>query len=148
MLTPACRKTKQKQFFFECQSAPLPDTLKSNFIPWLLQFSCIKVILWITLIYSQYCHLAARASERYGYVFISIQLPMEYKPQHKAEIWTAQLLQWSHTSSSMPPLPQIKPFLQITLCPVNRNSYDLCQQTPRYKGAVLLSKKHIEISPH
>lgn len=117
MLTPTCRKTEQKQFSFECKSPPLPDTLKSNFIPWLLQFCRIKVILLITLICSQYCHLAGRASERYGNVLISIQLPMEYKPQHKAEIRTAELLQWSHTSSSMAPLPQIKPFLQITLYP-------------------------------
>lgn len=46
VLTPTCKKSEQKQFAFECQSDSLPDTLKSNFKAWLLQFCHIKAILW------------------------------------------------------------------------------------------------------
>lgn len=70
----------------------------------------------VTLIHSQYCYLAARVWERFGYVLISIQLPAEWNPQHRAEMCSAQLQQWSHTRNPVPSLPQIKVSLEMPLC--------------------------------
>lgn len=66
---------------------------------------------------------------------------------------TAQLWQWSHTSTSMPPLPQIKAFLEIFLHGMalgqpGRGLTWFMWADPRYEGAVLLYEKEIETPPH
>lgn len=84
-----------------------PDCCNSATLKWFSE---------VTLIHSQYCYLAARAWERCSYVLISIQLPAEWNPQHRTEMCSAQLQQQPHTSSPVPPLPQIKVSLEMPLC--------------------------------
>lgn len=123
VLTPSCRKGEQKHFSFECQSDSLPDTRKSNFKPWLLQFCHIKVILWnntdlfTMLLFSSQSIRAIQLCFDFNSIANRVEATAQSWDMHSTAVIVVTPQQLSASPS------QFKDFLEMPLCCVALGQY-------------------------